>query len=287
MRKLSIILLLASLSFNTSCGDDTTKTAEPPPNAPQLMPTPLDLTLWINNTTVNSHKTSNIVILNGGKTALQINSVTLAGYKGLGNAETTFTIDTGTLPASVEYNTTIALPVTFSPTSVGVHLAEVNITSNAENRPNVTFYVIGIATDTNIPSTAKLYFYPEDGVVTTTSTGSHRAPVRFINLGAQELLVYGYKITGTDASSFTIPTNVTQPSTECSTVACGDSLTSIPAGCNPIRVAFGSSVPLVVEYSGDINTAAVASFEVVSNSSSCNEDALTLTNKLAAVSQGD
>ena len=260
MRTFQFILLLTSLTFNVACSDDTPDKVAAPPSTPQLMPTPINGLLGFTPIALNANATKNIVLLNGGSATLEITDVQLTGYQGAGDASA-FSINAGVLPADIGYNKALALPVTFTPTALGVHLAKVVVTSNAANTPSITFNVVGLASANPLPTAATLAFFPGDGLVSTTDAGE-LALVRFTNLGETELTIYGYGITGTDAAAFSLPSDATVPSAECSAVTCGG---EVPAACQPVHVGFGMVVPLGVLYQSSTAGAHTATFSIISN----------------------
>ena len=266
MRTTRSIVLLATLALIAACSDNTPEKITPPPQAPQLMPAPLDWVLGFPVAAVGVATVRPIVVQNEGTDALVITNVTLDSYQGPDSAAV-FAMD-ATPETTLAYGHALSLPITFTPVTAGVHRAKVTITSNAANMPAAVFEVVGPATSHPAAVAPQIAFFPGDGAAIAADTGAV-APVRFMNLGTTELTIYGYQILGNDAASFAMPDSVTLPSAECQAAVCGEPM---PASCVPVRVGFGFRIGLGLAYQPQSAGAHTATLRIVSNAANCPAD---------------
>ena len=147
------------------------------------------------------------------------------------------------------------MPVTFTSPGRGVHLGRLQVTSNAENLPQLTVELVGPGAGDHVPDAADIEVFEAQSTLTPMpGIDVDVGLVRFYNLGRATLEVTSYGID--DSDSFTFLAGTAQPSVACEasgtcaaeTGCCGD-LACIEQQCEAVRLLSGDFVLLGVTWS--------------------------------------
>lgn len=263
MRNFRSSASLVLAAFALACGDDTpTDTAEPLPKAPQIFFS--SAFLVFPRTIEGQTSKGQLVFNNGGKDDLVISQI-----RATGSGATSFTPDK-TGPVTIESREAAAVEVSFKPTGRGMRVAQLEVTSNAENFPTLALELVGpgiSAADEQGAAVPDLAAF-ESPVAIKASGDSGIGFVRLYNLGRDSAIITGYDIVDDAGSLFAFPTGTVKPGVACGVAnPCAEGLFCSSAAGSVCAVSLPSaqSVVLTVVFTPGAATSATAKVRVTSN----------------------
>ena len=297
--------LALSLALVVACNDSDdgdTQPADVLPLAAQLMPNPgTGFVVFPGLTRIGATSTTTVAVLNGGQQTLDIAQVTLTGRD-----IDVITLEPVSTPVAVASRQTVGITLTFAPDARGVFLADLVVTSNAENLPAATFHVVGAAPADPLPAGADLALFEATPMtvvadVRTAGCGSEGALgscppsfvarpvtfVRFYNLGGQSLTIDRFLLDAPPLTngqpSFSYVPGTPVPGVPCvgTMASCDGGLSCRAGACEALSVRSGGFVvvPLVnhgVELESPLSPATPASLTILSDDASSPRLSVTL-----------
>ncbi len=173
---------------------------------------------------------SSITLANFGKEQLVISSITLSG-------QDTSVFQVGQ-PSTLTANPrdSLAIPVTFKPTTEGAFVANVHIASNDTGIADFIVDLLGPAGDNTKGSPAKLYA-ADKTVDANVDDGQNesRGVLRYYNVGEESLIVTAYSFDGASKASFSLADGTPIPGGACTAngLECGDVLFCLVRNFDP------------------------------------------------------
>lgn len=243
----------------TACGDDEVEPIAPLPENPQIQNQGF-ATFGLNAPGESASR--NIVLANLGRQPLVISDIRLSGQDaGLFSLGTIDQSTIGTRETGV-------IPVTFAGAGVGAYVANVTITSNAEN---VSSLVVDLLAGVGEGQEALLEPAEKSLDITIAAGAQAQSKVlRYYNLGVDSLIVTGYAFTGAGAASFTLANGTPEPGGACRVneftcptgFFCNLPTPDATDGTCAVSVPTGNLIVLDIYYTG--NGTQNASFEITS-----------------------
>lgn len=263
MRNFRTLAVLVPTVFALACGEDSPPdNGEPLPKAPQIFFS--SAFLVFPRTLENQTSKGQLVFNNGGKDDLVISQIRV-----IGAGAAAFTPDNAG-PLTIESRDAAAVEVSFKPTGRGMRIAQLELTSNAENFPSLQLELVGpgiSAADEQGAAVPDLAPF-ESPVAIKASGDSGIGFVRLYNLGRDSAIITGYDIVDDAGGLFSFPAGTVKPGVACGVSnPCEEGLFCSAAAGSVCAVSLPSaqSVVLTVVFTPGAATSGTAKVRVSSN----------------------
>ena len=233
------ILMLCLMSW--SCGDDNGSAgAQPLPVQPQLRLDSAFVIFPLTRSAAGTETEVDVVLVNGGQQPLEISDLTIQGRDA---AFFSFPPDSpNPSPATAISGQAVSVRLQFAPDARGVFLAELLVTSNAENLPSAPIQLVGPGRSNDTAGSAAPYLAVWEDTTEALSTG--QAFVRYFNLGDRSLGVTAYSLSDPEGA-FSILAGTVSPTPE-----------------DPLFVGPGAFAVITVNYNPPASGTHDATFEI-------------------------